>query len=278
MNFHSRKQLQRAFLALAIMTAGTSAIAETLPEDILEARQESQIWTTYALSPYLRANDLQVSVDDGKATLTGIVEEDVHRDLARQIALGVAGIDVVDNQIVVAADFQPAPRNPEDRTYGEVIDDISIGAAVKSKLLWSRYTDGLKIEVDTRNGVVTLKGTADTDVSRELAGRLAMNTRGVTTVDNQLMVTGPAPGLSEDLDASKQVAQQQISDSWITAKVKSTFIYSSNVDSGDISVSTKDGVVHLSGTLGSGAERALAIELAQNVRGVKDVDAANLGF
>jgi osmotically-inducible protein OsmY len=34
----------------------------------------------------------------------------------------------------------------------------------------------------------------------------------------------------------------------------------------------------LSGNLGSGAEKALAIELAQNVRGVNRVDAKDLSF
>jgi osmotically-inducible protein OsmY len=36
---------------------------------------DTQIWTTYALSPYLRANELEVSVHDGKATLSGKVDE-----------------------------------------------------------------------------------------------------------------------------------------------------------------------------------------------------------
>ncbi|MEO3877625.1 BON domain-containing protein [Rheinheimera fenheensis] len=48
-------------------------------ESVVNARQEAQIWTTYALSPYLRAHDLSVSVQDGKATLTGNVDEELHR-------------------------------------------------------------------------------------------------------------------------------------------------------------------------------------------------------
>ena len=44
---------------------------------------------------------------------------------------------------------------------------------------------------------------------------------------------------------------------------------SSNVAGSDIAVSTDKGIVTLSGNVDSGAERALAIELAQNVEGVK---------
>jgi osmotically-inducible protein OsmY len=53
-------------------------------------------------------------------------------------------------------------------------------------------------------------------------------------------------------------------------------MYSSNVNSSDISVSTDSGIVTLSGKVNSGAERALAVELAQNVRGVKSVDSKSL--
>ncbi len=103
-------------------------------QDVTDARQETQIWTTYALSPYLRANDLKVSVHDGKATLSGKVEEGVDRDLAKQIALGVNGIKDVDNQIVVQPDYGP-PAHSSDRSYGEAIDDATITATVKSTLV-----------------------------------------------------------------------------------------------------------------------------------------------
>jgi osmotically-inducible protein OsmY len=53
-------------------------------------------------------------------------------------------------------------------------------------------------------------------------------------------------------------------------------MYSSNVDGSDITVSTKSGIVTLSGNVDSGAERALAIEFARNVRGVKGVQSKGL--
>lgn len=269
MNTSPRNIVSRTCLALAVAAACASVSAASTEDDILEARQEAQIWTTFALSPYLRANDLQVTVNDGKATLTGVVAEDVNKDLARQIALGVHGIDDVDNQISVAADFEPAERDGDERSFGETMDDVGIAAGVKSKLIWSRYTDALDIEVDSENGHVTLNGSTDSDVSKELAGKLAANTHGVYSVDNQLRVTDTSTTTTED-------AGQAISDTWITTKVKSTLLYSSNVHGRDITVTTTDGIVTLSGELNSGAERELAIELARSIRGVKDVDASAL--
>src|SRR5438045_1842165 len=105
MNTIFRKTLYASSFALAMSGISGAAVAGDMREDVTEARQETQIWTTYALSPYLRASELKVSVHGGKATLTGKVEEDVNKDLAKQIALGVDGIKEVDNQIVVESGY-----------------------------------------------------------------------------------------------------------------------------------------------------------------------------
>lgn len=269
----TRKLVAAVGIALALASSGAIA-ADTLSQDITDARQETQIWTTYALSPHLRANDLKVTVHSGKATLNGKVEESVAKDLAKQIALGVKGIKEVDNQIVVQANYVPA--RPTERSYGEVIDDATITAAIKSKLLWSKNANGLDTDVDTKSGKVTLQGFADSAASKELASRLAMNSRGVVAVDNQLLVKGAKPSVVDTAKGSAHEAGEDISDSWITTKVKSTYLYSSNVDGSDIAVNTSNGIVTLSGKVDSSAERALAIEFAQNVRGVKSVQAKGL--
>jgi osmotically-inducible protein OsmY len=121
---------------LSVYGSNSAYAADTVAQQLTNARQETQIWTTYALSPYLRANDLKVSVADGKATLTGSVEDGVNKDLAKQIALGVEGVSEVNNMIVVQSDYTPPARSSE-RSYGELIDDATITAMVKSKLLWS---------------------------------------------------------------------------------------------------------------------------------------------
>lgn len=269
-----RKTLFATGFALALATLAGPVAADTPGQNITEARQESQIWTTYALNPHLRAMDLKVSVHAGKATLTGKVDEDVSRDLAKQIALGVSGIKEVDNLIVVQSDYSPPAR--ADRSFGDVVDDASITTAVKSKLLWSKHADGLATDVDTRSGKVTLTGKADSAAARDLAGKLARNTRGVVAVDNKLVVAQAKPSADGKVELAAIETRSAMSDSWITTKVKSTFSYSSNVDGSDISVTTKEGVVTLTGKVDSAAERDLAVELAKNVRGVKSVHAKGL--
>ena len=266
-----------AGFALAIATASGPVVADTVSQAVTEARQETQIWTTYALSPYLRASDIKVSVDNGKATLTGTVEDDVNKDLAKEVALGVKGITAVDNQILVKPDYKP-PARAADRSFGEVVDDATITAAVKSKLLWSKHADDLSTEVSTTRGEVTLKGTANNAAAKDFAERMALNTRGVVGVNDQVVVKGDAkPSVAEATKSAATEVSKDISDAWITTKVKSTLMYSSNVDGSAITVATKGGVVTLTGAVdGGGSERALAIQLAENVRGVKSVDAKGL--
>lgn len=273
----NKKSLSRSVAILAFAASTHLVSAAPATQEVSDARQESQIWTTFALSPNLRATDIKVTVLNGKATLSGSVGEDISKELAKQIALGVEGIKEVDNQITVQADYVPPKPSPQ-RSYGELIDDATIASSIKGKLMWSTYTNGLTTSVVSVSSKVTLRGSADSAAAKELAGRLAMNTRGVVSVDNQLVINPDKPTLADTAAITANTAGHEMADGWITTKVKSTFLYSSNVTGSNITVSTNAGVVTLSGKLYSAAERSQAIELAQNVRGVKSVQAAALTY
>jgi len=175
----------------------------------------------------------------------------------------------VDNDIKVVPNYKSTAQSA-DRSYGERVDDASITSAVKSKLMWSRFSDELKADVNTERGKVTLMGTANSAEAKDVAGKLAMNTHGVRAVNNQMRIGAVKPA------AVAKAESTDMSDGWITTKVKSTYMYSNNVNGSDIAVSTNAGVVTLTGKMDSGAERALAIELARNVKGVKSVDSSSL--
>jgi hyperosmotically inducible protein len=71
---------------------------------------------------------------------------------------------------------------------GEKIDDLTITTAVTTGLAKDPDLSALKINVDTRNGAVTLNGSAPTDAAREKASTLAKAVKGVNSVDNKLVV------------------------------------------------------------------------------------------
>jgi osmotically-inducible protein OsmY len=70
----------------------------------------------------------------------------------------------------------------------DVTADASITAAVKTKLLADPKVGGLKIDVDTKDNVVTLRGTVKSIAERDEAIRLAKTTTGVKSVVNNLIV------------------------------------------------------------------------------------------
>jgi hyperosmotically inducible periplasmic protein len=267
-----QKQNSMPAAAAAAAVAGASnhlARASQAPssQELTEARQKSQIWTAFALNPHLRANEIDIAVREGRATLSGKVVDSVSRDLAFQIAQGVNGVMMVDDRLEVDASHIP-PSQSAQRAFGNLVDDVTITCRVRSKVLWSRHADGIRATVETARGKVKLSGSADSGEAREFAGKLAANTEGVRAVANKLVVQTANAGVTQ--------ADTDVADSWITSKVKSTFRLSADLAGSDIVISTHSGVVSLTGHLASSAECAVAVELAGNVRGVKAVDSSSL--
>ena len=69
------------------------------------------------------------------------------------------------------------------------IDDATITAQVNAGLAKDPDLSALKINVDTVNGKVTLNGPAPSTVARDRAETIAKSVTGVTSVNNQLVVT-----------------------------------------------------------------------------------------
>src|SRR2546426_846663 len=77
-----------------------------------------------------------------------------------------------------------------ERTAGDSLHDASITMRIKTTYLFNGHLNPFRINVDTRDGVVTLHGTVPSDVHRDLAGRIAHDPEGVKHVVNQLQVRG----------------------------------------------------------------------------------------
>lgn len=73
-------------------------------------------------------------------------------------------------------------------TAGGAVSDSAVTAKVKTALLADDNVKGLRIDVDTSNGVVTLNGTADTAANMARAETVAKGIDGVKSVQNRLSV------------------------------------------------------------------------------------------
>lgn len=77
---------------------------------------------------------------------------------------------------------------PHKRSIGEVIDDSVISNKLKVKYLKDKTVKGLKINIDTRKGVVTLKGRVENQRQIDRAIDIAERQPGVKEVKSNLVV------------------------------------------------------------------------------------------
>jgi hyperosmotically inducible periplasmic protein len=74
------------------------------------------------------------------------------------------------------------------KSGGTGVDDATITASVKSKLVADRAANLTRVDVDTNNGTVYLNGTVDSAEQKSRAERLAWQAQGVKSVVNNLSV------------------------------------------------------------------------------------------
>jgi len=75
------------------------------------------------------------------------------------------------------------------RTVGDAVDDKTILASVKSKLVADKPSNLTKVNVDVTNGTVYLSGNVESAEQKARAERLAQETKGVRSVVNNLQVS-----------------------------------------------------------------------------------------
>lgn len=79
-------------------------------------------------------------------------------------------------------------RATTGKSAGQNVDDASITASVKSRLVAEKASNLTRIDVDTNNGTVYLNGTVETPEQKTKAEQLAWQAKGVKAVVNNLQV------------------------------------------------------------------------------------------
>jgi osmotically-inducible protein OsmY len=135
--------------------------------------------------------------------------------------------------------------------------DERIESSAKKSYMFKTYLEGDLIDVESKEGVVTLTGTVANDFHETIAKETVAGLPGVKSVNSRLKTKGEG--------AAKN------SDGWIISRVKTTLLFHRNVSASKTSVSAKDGHVTLRGMSDSQAQKDLTAEYAKDVEGVKDV-------
>lgn len=97
--------------------------------------------------------------------------------------------------------------------------------------------------------------------------------RTIAIVAVSAVLSMPAIAWAQETDETPAAkAGEEVSDAWITAKVKADLLATSDVSGTDINVDTKDGVVTLTGKVKTEAEADKAVSVARLIKGVTRVD------
>lgn len=164
--------------------------AQTQDSRINDAWLKGKVEMALLLNRHLNSFKINTHVDSSVVTLDGKVNSDIDMDLAEQIALGVDGVGDVNNNLVVAPEDQQQSmsRHEEERQFLQRIEDLTTTARIKSQLVMNQNIAARRVNVDTKNAVVTLEGTVGNDQERDLIVQIAKNTGAVAEVKDKLEI------------------------------------------------------------------------------------------
>lgn len=238
-----------AFVALAVTSV--PVFASESDEQIERAAKSSFVFKTY-----LKNDAVKVTSKDGAVTLTGTVSEEPSILLAQEAVSSLRGVKSVDNKLEIKG-MRPAENS-----------DGWIAARVKTVLFFHRSVSGIKTEVSVKDGVVTLSGEAKNSAQRDLTTEYAKDVEGVKDVKNKMSVAN-APRTAK---GEKETVGDKIDDASITSQVKMSLLFHRSTRVLKTHVETDNGVVVLTGTAGSKAEKDLVSKIVEDINGVTKVD------
>jgi len=234
--------------AAALLALGVPVHATNLDDRIESSARESYIFKTY-----LKDDDINIQSKDGAVTLTGLVSEESHKALARETVSGLPGVTSVDNRLEVKG-VPPAPSS-----------DALLMDKVKSALMFHRSVSAEETEVDVKDGIVTLRGTATSQAQKDLTTEYAKDVEGVKDVNNEMTVVKTGEGTS-------QTIVEKIDDASITAQINIALLFHRSTSFLHTTVRTNRGVVTVGGKARNLAEKDLVTKLVSDIHGVKSVD------
>lgn len=162
--------------------------------------------------------------------------------------------------LVLGATLATAYACGDSRRVEQKIEDGNITASLAAKYAFDTEIDRYRIDIDTVNQMVTLRGEVANAEQRTEAERIALATKGVRGVVNELAI-----------DPTPRTPSTAFDDAWISAMIESKLAVDPEVPSRKIDIDVREGVVTLSGTVESEAARTEAEDLALSVDGVRRV-------
>ena len=231
----------RLFISTGLVTfLSTFATADVPTDEAIAAAIEVSLFN----DPYAAPNDTEISVIDGVATLQGTVSSIQASSRTAAIAESRRGVRSVVNLIKV----EPRPVANEE-----------LKERVARALRWDPVAKQQEVTVEVTDGSIKLRGLASSIGAKREVARVASRVRGVKAVSNFIEVDFGAPRTDDE----------------IQAHIVKRWRWHTYIDPDNLRIDVKDGVVVVSGAVGTSSERQATVHLAE-VAGVKDIDASKL--
>ncbi|MFP4458708.1 MAG: BON domain-containing protein [Candidatus Zixiibacteriota bacterium] len=230
--FEFHKHVSFILIAILMLTASAQNLTDN---DIKLAIKADMLF-----DEMVDSDDIDIRVDNGIVTLSGQAESLLEYERAIDIAQGIKGVRSVVNNIALEVEF---------------VSDEELEKRVRNSLIANPATDQFNIDIFVDDGVVRLLGQTDSWAEKEIATNVVRNIAGVVAVKNDLTF----------------MPEENRPDSDIKADIINKLDYDIFIEPEYIDIAVNDGIVTMTGTLGSRAEKDRAEKNAY-VAGVKKVD------
>jgi len=239
--------------------------AQSKPVSVADSDLKDRIEKALKADQTVAKSSISVeSVNNGVVLLSGNAASLNAHLRAIEVAGRVPGVRRVASEIkspdtiADAEIYKERPSNAGDAPHTPT--DYYVTSMTKMRLLANSDTPALDINVDTRDGVVTLFGIVPTAQAKAAAEAEARKVSGAKNVRNELQIV---PEQARD--------KVEVRDEDLMKKVDAAFDTRPPLRDADITVEVKNGVVRLTGSVPSQGDRLEAAVAARSVAGVRSV-------
>lgn len=219
---------------------------------------QAEIKETFKLNSGLRDDMIDISVKNGNVILDGAVGSAREKSLAKELS-HVTGVSSVSaDNLEVHPEYKNEMLENTDLTS---LTGSEIESAIHKAYTYDPRVPADSIDISVDNGTVILAGKVENLNSKRAATNDALNTAGVSSVQNnisvehRIVVTPAVP----------------TTDRAIKSRIIEAVDRDPYVETGDISVTVNNGIAVISGTVRSEFEKQQVEDVTANVKGVIEI-------
>jgi osmotically-inducible protein OsmY len=206
---------------------------------------------SYVYRVFLQESSIKTVVKAGVVTLTGSVSGQIRKDLVQATLVNIPGVVEVNNQLGIGNETEAEAKNA----------DYWIGKKVTLTLLFHRNVNATRTVVEVKDGIVTLKGKADSKAQRDLTAEYAKDIEGVKSVKVEMTIADPE-------EKPERTLGEKIDDASVTAQVRIALLSYASTRTVPAVIQTRNGEVTLTGIARNSAEISLIEKIVTEIQGV----------